>query len=81
MNLQLESHALQCLAGALHNLLTGGSGSSETDLVNSWVGSEPWAEVVVSRETLDEAWWEELLCKLDKLKIAVWGEWRWLDDD
>lgn len=73
--LQLKSNSLQCLACTLHDLLSSESGASEGDLVNVWVGCDPWAEIIISAQYLDNTCREELLSKFAKLEVAVWCEW------
>ena len=79
--LQLESYTLERLCGALHDFLSGGCGASERDLVDTRVGSEPWAEIVVTAECLHDAWWEESLSQLRKLEATVRRERTGLDND
>jgi hypothetical protein len=45
------------------------------------MGSEPWAEIVITTEHLDDTRREELLGQFTHLQVAVRGERRWLDDD
>ena len=59
--LQLESDSLESLGRRLHHFLSGECGASERDLVWSRMGCEPWAEVVVTAENLEDTRREELL--------------------
>ena len=45
------------------------------------MSSEHWAELVVAADSLDDAWLEDILRKLDDLECGVRSVWAWLDDD
>lgn len=79
--LQLKSDSLQCLGRTLHDLLACKCAAGERDLVWAGMGSQPWTEIVIAREDLDDTRREELLSELTELEIAVRSERRGLDDD
>jgi len=41
----------------------------------------PGTKTVASAEALKNAWWKELLSKLNDFQGALWCEWGWLDND
>lgn len=45
------------------------------------MGGHPWTKVVITGKTLNNSWWEELLCELSELQTTVWSERRRLHDD
>jgi hypothetical protein len=78
---KLKSDSLQCLACALHNFLPRRRAAREGDLVNSRVGSQPRTEIVITGKSLDDSRWEELLCQLGQLEVAVGCERGGFEDD
>lgn len=74
INLQLKGNSFQGLASTFHNLLSCEGRTSETDLIDVWVRGDPWTEVVITAQDLDNSRWEELLSKLDQLNVAIWRE-------
>jgi len=78
---EFEGDAFEGLCAGFHDLLPGCDGAGEGDLRDTRVGSKHGAELVVTSEDLDDAWWENLLGELYDLECGVWSKWRWLDND
>lgn len=78
---KFESDTLKCLCASLHNLLSGGNGTSKGDLGDTRVGCEKRTKLVITSEDLDDAWRKDLLREFDEFEGSVWSERRWLHDD
>lgn len=78
---KLEGDPFEGLCAGLHNLLSGGNGTSEGDLGYARVGCEKRTELVIASENLDDAWGEDLLGEFYEFESRVRSEWAGLDDD
>lgn len=75
IDIQLESHSLQSLGCAGHDLLPRGYRPGKGDLPNFRVVHEPGTEFVVSTQDLENSWREEFLRDLDHFERGIRGKW------